>query len=363
MDIGIIGLPQSGKTTIFNAVTRGNAAVVAYGNKPNIGVAKVPDERLDVLDDLFKPRRRVPAEVTYIDVPAAPEGLGKTRGISGEFLNQLQRVDALLIVARAFEDPSVPHVLDSIDPYRDIETMMYEMTFADLEILDRRLARITEGFKSARAGQRDELVKEQGFLTRLKTELESGTPVRDQTLDADQTRLIEGFQLLTSKPVIIAVNVGEGQLPEIPGIEERLSTTVKGEYIRTAALGGSLEMDLAQMEPEDEAEFRASMEAGEAGLNRMIRLCYDVLGLITFFTVGEDEDRAWTITKGTTAVKGAGRIHTDLERGFIRAEVVAYDDLVKCRTLAEARKQGVLRQEGRNYMVKDGDIMHILFNV
>jgi GTP-binding protein YchF len=364
MEIAIIGLPQSGKTTVFNAATRGAAQVAAYANKPNIGVAKVPDQRLDVLDGIFRPRRKVSAEVTYVDIPAAPEGLGKTQGISGEYLNLLQRADALLIVARAFEDPSVPHVADSIDAFRDIDTMLYELTFADLEILERRLARVADSFKGARVSERDALNKEQASLQRIKSALEAGTHVRDQGVTDDERRLLAGFQLLMAKPLLIVVNVGEDQLADIPEIEQRLSSEVETPRIRTAALCGKLEMELAQMEPAEEAEFRQSLGVtGESGLSRMIRLSYEALDLISFLTVGDDEVRAWPITRGTVAVKAAGKIHSDLERGFIRGEVVSYEDLTKCGSLAEARKHGVLRQEGKTYVVKDGDIMHVLFNV
>ncbi len=363
MDITIIGLPSSGKTTIFNAVTRGAAEVASYANKPNLGVAKVPDERLVVLEGIYSPKRTVHAEVTYVDLPAAPEGFGESKGISGEYLNYLQRADALLIVARAFEDPAVPHVSDSIDPDRDVETMLYELAFADLEILDRRIARIKEGFKSAKTAERDALNKEQALLLKVKSELEEGAHIRDQELGADDLKTLIGFQLLTSKPIIVAANVGEDDLADLESVEKRLSERFAGPRVRVAALCGKLEMELAQMAPDDEADFRRSLEAGESGLSRMIRLSYEVLDLVTFLTVGEDEVRAWPITRGTPAVSAAGTIHTDLERGFIRGEVVAFDDLERCRSLAEARKQGVLRQEGRGYVVKDGDIMHVLFNV
>lgn len=364
MEIGIIGLPRSGKTTIFNAATRGAAQVAGYSNKPNIGVAKVPDERLVKLEGMFNPKRTVNAEVTYVDIPAAPEGLGKSQGISGEYLNFLQRADALLMVARAFEDPSVPHVADSIDAFRDIENLLYELTFADLEILERRLARIAEGFKSARTQERDALTKEQATLERIKVGLEEGTQVRDQELNEEEVRLLSGFQLLTAKPLIIVVNVGEDQIADIPAIEGRLSSEVETERIRTAALCGSLEMELGQMGDQEEREFRESLGVqGESGLSRMIRLSYAALDLISFLTVGEDEVRAWPITRGMTAMKAAGKIHSDLERGFIRGEVMTYDDLTRLGTLNEVRKQGLFRQEGKTYIVKDGDIMNILFNV
>ena len=364
MEITIIGLPQSGKTTIFNAATRGSAQVATFANRMNLGAAKVPDERLDMLNGIFNPKRKVNAEVTYADLPAAPEGLGKTQSIGGEYLNTLQRADAILMVARAFEDPSVPHVADSIDAFRDIDTLLFELTISDLDILERRLQRVSEGFKSAKTAERDALNKEQALLTRVRDDLEAGVHVRDQSLNDDELRHLSGFQMLTSKPLVVVVNVGEDQLDDIPPIESRLANEIQTERIRTAALCGKLEMELAQMESDEEQEFRESLGVvGESGLSRVVNLSYEALDLISFMTVGDDEVRAWTIERGTPAVKAAGKIHTDLERGFIRGEVVTFDNMVSCRTLAEARKSGVLRQEGKNYVVQDGDIMHVLFNV
>ena len=364
MEITIIGLPQSGKTTIFNAATRGSAQVATFANKINLGAAKVPDERLDVLNGIFSPKRKVNAEVTYADLPAAPEGLGKTQSIGGEYLNALQRADAILMVARAFEDPSVPHVADSIDAFRDIDTLLFELTISDLDILERRLARVAEGFKSAKAAERDALNKEQATLLRVRDNLETGVHVRDQSLTDDELRLLSGFQMLTTKPLVVVVNVGEDRLDDIPAIEARLADEVQTRRIRTAALCGKLEMELAQMDAEDEREFRESLGVvGESGLSRVINLCYEALDFISFMTVGDEEVRAWPIERGTPAAKAAGKIHTDLERGFIRGEVVTYENMISCRTLAEARKNGVLRQEGKNYIVQDGDIMHVLFNV
>ena len=364
MEITIIGLPQSGKTTIFNAATRGAAQVATFANRTNLGAAKVPDERLDVLNGIFNPKRKVNAEVAYVDLPAAPEGLGKTRSIDGEYLNLLQRADAVLIVARAFDDPSVPHIADSIDAHRDIDTLLFEMTISDLEILERRLARLADGFKSAKPAERDALAKEQATLSRVMSELEAGVHVRDQSLTSDELRLLSGFQMLTAKPLVIVVNIGEDRLDDAPAIEARLTDEVATQKIRTAAICGKLEMELAQMDPDDEREFRDSLGiVGESGLSRLINLCYEALDLISFLTVGKDEVRAWPIVRGTSALKAAGRIHSDLERGFIRGEVVTYDNMVACRTLAEARKNGMLRQEGKNYIVRDGDIMHVLFNV
>ena len=364
MEITIIGLPQSGKTTVFNAASRGAAQVAAFANRINLGAAKVPDERLDVLNGIFRPKRKVNAEVTYADLPAAAEGSGKIQSIGGEYLNTLQRADAILMVARAFDDPSVPHAADSIDAFRDIDTLLFELTISDLDILERRLQRVSDGFKSAKAADRDALNKEQATLSRVRDDLEAGVHVRDQSLTEDELRLLSGFQMLTTKPLVVVVNVGEDQLDDIPATEARLGAEVETRRVRTAALCGKLEMELAQMDPEDELEFRDSLGIeGESSLSRVINLCYEALDLISFMTVGDDEVRAWPITRGTPALKAAGKIHSDLERGFIRGEVVTYDNMVSCRTLSEARKHGMLRQEGKTYVVQDGDIMHVLFNV
>ena len=365
MQITIIGLPYSGKTTIFNAATRGSARVAGYSgaSKPNIGVAKVPDARLHVLTEIYQPTRTTLAEITYIDLPAAPEGLGKTRGVSGEYLNQLQNADALAIVARGFEDPSVPDGGDGVDAFRDIETMLYELTFADLDILDRRIDRIDQNSKRTRSGDRDALIRERALMSVLKEGLESGVRIRNQKLSPDEHRRVNEFQFLTDKPLIIVVNTGEDQAVDVDQIQVRLDSEVAEDGVLTAVLVGSLEMELGQMSPEEETEFRESLGIGESGLDRMVRLSYEALDRITFFTGGPKDVRAWTITNGDSAQRAAGAIHSDMERGFIRAEVVAYDDLVKFGSEGESRKHGVLRQEGKDYVVSDGDVVHVLFNV
>ena len=363
MEIGIIGLPRSGKTTIFNAVSKGHAIVAGYSNKPNLGVAKVPDVRLDRLVVMFNPRRVVPAEVIYVDIPPPPDSKGKTRSISGEYLNALQGTDALLIVARAFEDPSVTHVDGTIHALRDVDNVLLELTFSDIGLIDRRLARIDDNLKGAKSMERDRLTRERTLLDRVKGQLEEGVALREQILTPDESRHVQGFQFLTEKPIIIMINVGENQLGEAASLESQLETAAFGPHTRTTITCGQLEMELSQMDAEEEREFRDSLVAGESGLDKMIRLSYDVIGQISFFTVGDDEVRAWEIRENMIAQKAAGKIHTDLERGFIRAEVVAYDDLVECGNLGEARKRGVLRQQGKEYIVKDGDIMDVLFNV
>ena len=363
MDIGIIGLPRSGKTTIFNAVTKGKAAVVGYSDKPNVGIAKVPDERLDTLVKMYQPRRVVSAEVTYTDAPPPPEGFGKTRGIGGEYLNALQSADALLIVVRAFDNPSVAHIDETIDSLRDAENVLMEMTFSDLEILDRRLARIEDGFKGAKPPEREALTNEQNLLHRVKEQLDVGVALRDQQMSSDERRRISGFGFLSEKPLIVVMNVGEQQLGETETLENQLAEAVSGEHVRTAVICAQLEMELAQMDSQEEQEFRNDLGTGESSLSRMVRISYDVVDQISFFTVGEDEVRAWEIRRHTVAQKAAGKIHTDLERGFIRAEIISYENLIQCGGYGEARKRGVVRQEGKDYVIKDGEIMEVRFNV
>ena len=365
MAIGIIGLPQSGKTSVFNAATRGHAQTVAGRGaaRPNVGVAKVPDHRLDRLAEIVHPRRLVPAEVEFIDIPDAPDGFGKSQGIGGELLNVLQGCDALALVARAFENAAVPHSEGSVDPHRDVANMQLEMAFSDMAILERRERRIQDSMKGAKAAQRDLLVKEGELVQLIRQGLESDVPVREQPLPSEAKTILDNFQLLTAKPLLVLFNIGEGDLPQLGTLDAELQERLGRPSVEAAGICGKLEMELAQMPPEEEEEFRASLQAGESGLERMVRLSYRLLGLISFLTMGEDEARAWPITAGITALEAAAKVHSDIQRGFIRAELVAFDDLDKAGTLAEARRLGVLRSEGKQYVVRDGDVINFLFNV
>jgi GTP-binding protein YchF len=365
MEIGIIGLSQSGKTTVFNALTRGRARVAmsTAGAKPNVGVAKVPDARLDRLTEMYRPQKTTPAEVVYVDIPGAPEGLGKQAGIGGQFLNTLQKSDALLHVVRAFPDPSVPHIAGSVDPWRDIGTLDMELLFSDLGILERRIGRIETGLKGAKPAQREAAEQERAVLERIKARLEQNVPVRAQGISETERFLGANYQFLTAKPLLVVLNIDEAQLSEAEALDRELAQRAQGPGVRGAVLAGKLEQDLGQMDEAEEREFRASLEAGESGLSRMVRYSYDLLGLVSFFTVGPDECKAWTISAGTPAVKAAGKVHSDIERGFIRAEVVRYDDLAACGGLPEARKRGLLRLEGKTYEVSDGDVINFLFSV
>ncbi len=366
INVGIIGLPQSGKTTVFSAFTGGTAEPgkrVPDGLAANVGIVKVPDERLQVLTEMFHPRRMVPIEIKFIDVSASVRGMAENKGFGGELLNQLSTVDTLVAVVRAFEDPSVVHPEGSIDPQRDAATMNLELTFSDLAIIERRLERLENQLKAAKPAERQSYQHEKDLLLRFKASLEEEKPVRDMELSEADVKAISNFQFLSAKPLLIAVNIGEDQLDQAAELETELNNDFQTPRCRVSAFCGKLEAELAQMDEAGAAEFRADYGLTESGLARAIRLSYEISDMISFFTVGEDECRAWPIRRGTTAQKAAGKIHTDLEKGFIRAETISYDNLVRCGTLAEGKKQGVLRQEGKEYIVQDGDVLNILFNV
>jgi GTP-binding protein YchF len=366
MEIGIVGLPKSGKTTVFNALSRGDADInpsSASATKPNLGIAKVKDSRLRPLEDMFHPKKTVPAEVKYIDFPKAPEGLAKSQGIAGEFLNLLQKTDALLHVVRAFQDPSVPHLEGGVEPHRDLATMDLELAFADLAILERRVERLESELKSVKAAERDGKLREHAALDRIKGELENEVPIREQQLSDEETKILANFQFLTAKPMLIVWNIGENDVTQASELEEKLRQQYSKPGVEIVALCGKLEMDLTDMDDEESEEFRKDMGLQEPGLQRAISSSYQLLGLVSFFTVGADEVRAWTIDRDIPAVKAASKIHTDIERGFIRAEIISYDHLLVCGSLAEGKKKGLLRLEGKTYKVQDGDIINFLFNV
>jgi ribosome-binding ATPase len=365
MEIGIIGLPKIGKTTVFNALTRGKAQTDAYSAAlaPNIGVVKVPDPRLETLTKILKPKRTVPAEVTYIDIAAPSKGFGKVEGPGGQFLAYLSKVDALAHVIRVFEDERLPHPEGSVNPGRDVGTMNMELAFSDLAIIEKRVERLKASLKGAKPQEREAISREQTILDKIKSGLEADTPVREQSLSENEAKLLENFQFLTAKPMLLLLNIGEKQIPGADSLEEKFRSTYRSPYCDVAALCGKLEMELTQLDDAEAKEFRSEMGLTESGLDRVIRLSYSLLGFISFFTTVSDEVKAWTIRRNTIAQKAAGKIHTDMERGFIRAEVISHDDLIKCGSLAEARKRGLLHLEGKNYIIQDGDVVTILFNV
>jgi len=352
MKLGIIGLPQSGKTTIFNALTRGDTPTTASAGRIEVhtAVVDVPDPRVDKLSSMFKPKKTIYAKVTYADIAGLETGAAKS-GISGQLLNQLTQMDGLLLVTRAFADENVPHPAGGVDAARDVETMLGELLLNDLITVERKLEKLVEERKK---GGTDKVLNERqaALFTRLHAALNAGTPLRKLEFNPEEGRELASFGLLTRKPILTVFNLGEGQAAPPAKLDHP-----------SVALMGKLEMEIAQLPPEDAAVFMQEYGIQELSLSRMIRLSYDLLQLQSFFTVGEDEVRAWTVNRGVLAQEAAGTIHTDLQRGFVRAEVVAYDDLVALGGMNEAKAKGKLRLEGKEYPVQDGDIMHIRFNV
>jgi len=361
INIGIIGLAKSGRTTIFNALTKGKADTGSPAS--HVGIAKVPEPRLNTLADILHPKRVVPAEVRYIDIGASVKSLAEEKAPSDQFLGQISNVDTLINVVRAFTNESIPHPEGSLDVKRDIAAMNLELAFYDLAIIEKRLKRIEDSLKGAKPPERQTLLREQELLARIRSSLEKDIPVRELNLTKDEAKAIAGYQFLTAKPLLILVNIGEEQLPQSAPLEAELNSNFSRPKCRLISVCGKLEMELGQLENSAADELRADFGISESGLDRIIKVSYELLGLISFFTTVSGEVKAWSIKHGTEAVKAAGKIHSDMERGFIRAEVISYNDFVKCGSLGEARKKGLLRLEGKNYIVQDGDIINFLFNV
>ena len=362
MKVAIIGIPTSGKTTIFNALTKGKAEVAAYSPTlaPNTGVAKIPDFRLSVLEGIFRPKKTIPAEVSYIDIAGSLKSFGK-EGPGGEFLSYLTTADALLQIVRTFYDDKVPHPEGSIEPKRDIASLDLELAVSDLAIMERRLDKLETSLKAAKAAERDSYLKEQVLLQKVKTELEKDTPIRLQGLAKEELKMLSNYQFLTAKPMLVVLNTGEDQISQASQLEDEISSLYP--QFAVVAICSKLEMELAQLSDDEAKEFREAMGLSKPALNRVIDLSYSLLGLVSFFSTVSSELKAWTIPGGTPAPKAAGKIHSDMERGFIRAEVISYGDLKGCGNIAEARKRGLLRTEGKNYIIQDGDVVTFLFNV
>jgi hypothetical protein len=362
MQIGIIGLPNSTKTTIFNALTRSQIATAAYSTgavETHTASIRVPDPRIARLSAMFRPRKTTWAQIHYHDIAGLRVGIGKEGGLSGPLLNSVAQNDAFLHVVRAFEDEAVQHPEGEVNPARDLEAMDFELLFSDLLIVERSLERLSQRLlKNKPYAERQADEAQCGLLLRLKEALEREAPIRDLPLTREEETLLRGYRLLTAKPVLIALNVGDHG-------SDRPEDHLAYHHRQSAVLclRGGLEMEIAQLEPDEAALFLQEYGISEPGLHRMIRASYGLLGLHSFFTVGEDEVRSWTIPIGATALEAAGAIHSDLARGFIRAEVVSYDDLMAAGSLDAARKQGVMRLQGRDYVVKEGDIIFIRFNV
>ena len=361
MKIAIIGLANAGKTTIFNALTGQNLETTTYATlnaEPHIGMVKVPDPRIDKLADIFKPKKTTFATVEYIDY------IGLTKGDmeqNRKVFDLIKDADAIVQVVRGFEDESVMHPLDAVNPRRDAETLELEMIFGDLDLVDKRLQRMEEGIK--RGKKPDEMEKK--ILVKCKEVLENEKPLRDITFNEEDQKSMRHLQFMSIKPEVVALNVSEADLnsPKTETLMNELKAYYHGNNVKLLNLSGKIEMEIAQLSAEEARAFLDDLNIEEPARNRLIHVSYDLLGLISFLTCGEDEVRAWTISKGMNAQKAAGRIHSDIERGFIRAELVSYDDFIAHGGMSGARDKGLLRLEGKTYEVKDGDIINFRFNV
>jgi hypothetical protein len=357
METGILGLPKSGKTTLFNILTAARQATDKFtrSGETHVGVASVPDPRLEKLRDLFQPKKFTPATVRYVDVPGIERGEGAAEAVD---LDKLKTVDAMMHVVRAFEDAELPHPEGSVDPARDVESVDLELVLADHGLVERRIERLE---KSKKRGLSPEEEREKKLLVEtVLPALEAERPLRTMTLEPDDERRLRGFQLLSAKPLLVVLNVGEQEVAATdPGRWGLAAEAGRGIVVVSAPI----EEEISRLSPDEQRDFLADLGLEEPSAARVIRATFDLLGRIAFFTVGEDEVRAWTVRRGTTARQAGGAIHSDIERGFIRAEVVRWDDLLRLRTLAAAREHGVLRLEGKEYVVQDGEVVHFRFNV
>ena len=366
MKLGIVGLPNVGKSTLFNSLTKGGAESANYPFctiDPNVGVVTVPDERLNVLGEMYHTKKIIPAAIEFVDIAGLVKGASKGEGLGNQFLANIREVDAIVHVVRCFENSNIVHVDGSINPLRDIETINLELIFSDLEILERRISKVSKVARNDKSA-----AKELGLLNKVKAHLEDGKLAKtfEEVDDEEEQAWLESYNLLTYKPVIYAANVSEDDLADDAANNEGVQAVreyAKGEQSEVFVVCAEIEAEISELDDDEKKMFLEDLGLKESGLEKLIKASYKLLGLISYLTAGEPEVRAWTITEGTKAPQAAGKIHSDFERGFIRAEVVSYDDLIACGSHTAAKEKGLIRLEGKDYVVKDGDIMLFRFNV
>ena len=366
MKSGIVGLPNVGKSTLFNSLTKAGAESANYPFctiDPNVGVVTVPDERLNVLGEMYHTKKIIPAAIEFVDIAGLVKGASKGEGLGNQFLANIREVDAIVHVVRCFENSNIVHVDGSINPLRDIETINLELIFSDLEILERRISKVSKVARNDKSA-----AKELGLLNKVKAHLEDGKLAKtfEEVDDEEEQAWLESYNLLTYKPVIYAANVSEDDLADDAANNEGVQAVreyAKGEQSEVFVVCAEIEAEISELDDDEKKMFLEDLGLKESGLEKLIKASYKLLGLISYLTAGEPEVRAWTITEGTKAPQAAGKIHSDFERGFIRAEVVSYDDLIACGSHTAAKEKGLIRLEGKDYVVKDGDIMLFRFNV
>jgi len=364
MKLGIVGLPNVGKSTLFNAITKAGAESANYPFctiDPNIGVVNVPDERLEKLAEMYKPKKVTPTTIEFVDIAGLVKGASKGEGLGNKFLSHIREVDAIVHVVRCFEDPNIVHVDGSVGPARDIETINLELIFADLEVLERRIDKVKKQAKSGEKKYQEELA----FLESIQKHLESNKPVRTMEIEEEWEKYTEQLFLLTSKPMLYCANISEDDIKNPDGnpYVKELKAYAEKENAEVVVICARIEEEIAQLDDSEKKAFLSELGIGESGLDRLVKASYRLLGLISFLTAGETEVRAWTIKKGTKAPQAAGKIHSDFERGFIRAEIVAYEDLIRAGSYNAAKEMGLVRSEGKDYEMKDGDVTLFRFNV